>query len=134
MANTYSDELKAQVISEWMAGSSLNQLAATHSVPKPTVQHWVKGRERLVIPVSIPKKDPMEPYDLDRMAVDLVDGSVRAVTAIFRVTADDVWLKRQNAADLAVLAGVISDKLYRLLGAIQPAQADQPDDPPSITA
>jgi hypothetical protein len=120
MASTYSDELKAQVIAEWMAGASQKQLVAAYHVPQTTIRSWIAGHDRVVIaPSAAPKK--AEPYDLDRMAVDLVDGSVRAVTAIFGVTADDTWLKRQNAADLAVLAGVISDKLYRLLGAIQPS-------------
>ena len=119
MITSYPAEFKAQVISEFKAGSSLNQLAAAHHCPKSTIQGWVRQHERVRV---VPKKEnPLAAYDLDDMAVKLVDGSVSAVQAIFGVTKDDTWLKRQNAADLAVLAGVISDKLYRLLGAIGPA-------------
>ena len=119
----YSPELKAQVIAEWMAGASQKQLVTAFGVPQSTVRTWIRDRIR----VAPKKQDELAPYDLDAMAVGLVDGSVRAVTAIFGVTADDTWLKRQNAADLAILAGVISDKLYRLLGAIRPTNPELPE-------
>ena len=126
MANTYTPELKAQVIAEWKAWASQKNLVKQFWVPQTTLRAWVRPYERIS---AAPKKDPaLEPYDLDKMAVELVDGSVRAVTAIFGVTADSTWLKGQNAADLAVLAGVISDKLYRLIGAIR--QQDGPDTQP----
>jgi hypothetical protein len=118
----YPEGLQAQIVAEWKAGSSLNSLARGHDIPKSTVQRWVAHHPRVaVIPSTEPKKD-LAAYDLDEMALKLVDGSVNAVSRIFGVTEDDAWLKRQNAADLAVLAGVIADKLYRLVGAIQSGQ------------
>lgn len=125
MANVYSSAERAKVLSEWMAGASLNQLARDNGIPKSTVQRWVDGQKRVIAQSTGPKKD-VPVYDLDDMALKLVDGSVNAVTHILGVTQDDAWLKRQNAADLAVFAGVISDKLYRLLGAIQPVSSTKP--------
>ena len=116
MANTYTAEVKAQVIAEWKAGSSLGQLVKAHGIPKATVQNWVSTHERLQL-VQVPNTKT-EPYDLDKMAVELVDGSRRAILSIYRLAEDIEWLRSQNAADVAVLGGVISDKLYRLLGAI----------------
>ncbi len=120
---TYTDELKAQVIAEWKAGSSLNALVKAHGVPKTTVRSWVGPHDRVAIVHSAAPKKEVTTYNLDDMALRLVRGSVDAVDRIYGVTADDVWLKRQSAADLAILAGVIADKLYRLLGAIEPAPA-----------
>ena len=121
---TYPAEVKAQVIADWMAGASLGQLVKTYEVKKPTIQTWVRNRERLAVQVSTPKR---EPYNLDKLAVDLVDGSGKALVAIFRLAEDTEWLRQQNAADLAIYAGVISDKLYRLLGAV--TAAPTVDDP-----
>ena len=122
--NTYSPELKAQVIAEWMAGASLKQLALSYAVPKSTVQEWVKGHGRVAV---VPKNKEDDDRDLDSRAWGLVDGSFSALSRIHGVTQDDAWLKRQNAADLAIFAGVISDKLIRLLGAVQrpDSSADQ---------
>ncbi len=116
MARTYSPELKTQVIAEWKAGSSLDSLAKAHTMPKATVQAWTSHLER--VPVSIAKRP--EPYDLDEMAIRLINGSVNAVSAIHGVTEDGAWLRSQTASELAILLGVISDKLYRLLEAIHP--------------
>lgn len=116
MANTYAPDLKAQVIAEWKAGSSLNQLAQQFKIPKSTIQTWAEAHPRTML---IPKQNSLADYDLDGMAVELLDGSLGAIRAIQRAPADEAWLKRQDAQQLAILYGVISDKLYRLLGAIQ---------------
>ena len=127
MPTVYAPETKAQVIAEWKAGSSLNGLSKGHGIPKATIQRWVSLHPRIqVIPSTQPKKEQAT-YDLDAMALRLIEGSVTAVDRIYGVTSDELWLKRQNAADLAILAGVIADKLYRLLGAIQPAPAGEPN-------
>lgn len=114
---TYTDEQRAQVIAEWKAGSSLNQLARAHKMPKGTVQRWVQNLERVQVATQ---KNEVAVYDLDAMALRLIDGSVSAVSSIHGLATRSDWLEKQNAADLAVLLGVISDKLYRLLGAIRP--------------
>lgn len=121
MTRTYTDELKAQAIADWKAGASLGQLVKDYHVPKATAQGWLKGHERLAVQVSNPKK---EPYNLDQLAVELVDGSGKALVAIYRLAEDPTWLRQQNAADLGVFAGVISDKLYRLLGAVTAANGN----------
>ena len=130
---TYTPEFKAQVIAEWKAGSAMKGLARAHKIPQSTVQTWLKGHTRVaLVSAPDPKKKVAELYDLDAMALKLIDGSVSAVTAIHGVTLDGAWLQRQNAADLAILLGVISDKLYRLLGAIKRAAANAdpiPDKP-----
>ena len=112
---TYSDETKAKAIAEWMAGASLPQLAAAFSAPMSTVQGWVKGHTRVV---AVTKKG-LSDYDFDNAARQLIDGSVRAFTAILRAAEDPEWIKGHSPNEAAILAGVIADKLYRLLGAIE---------------
>jgi hypothetical protein len=111
----HPDDLKAKVIAEHMAGASLGQLAKAYNVPKPTVQRWVGGAPRY--PVSI-RKETLQTYDFDKVAVELIDGSVRAFTSILHAAEDHEWIKSHSPNEAAILAGVIADKLYRLLGSL----------------
>lgn len=75
--------------------------------------------------------------DLDDLAQTLVVENFRAIFAILRQSQDPAWLRQQNAKDLAILLGVSSDKLYRLLiavagGAQQPDEQEQPE--PNVIA
>lgn len=126
MTRKYDDALKAQVIAEHMAGASLGQLAGRFGVPKPTVQRWVGGAPRY--PISIQKTD-LATYDFDSKAVELIDGSVRAFSAILRAAEDPDWIKGHAPNEAAILAGVIADKLYRLLAAISHEPAETEDLP-----
>ena len=121
MVRQYEPEIQARVIAEWKAGSSLNQLAREFKIPKSTIQGWAEAHPRTML---VPKQNPLANYDLDGMAVELLDGSLGAIRAIQRAPTDEAWLKRQDAQQLAILYGVISDKLYRLLGAIR--REDEP--------
>ena len=124
MTRKYTDELRDQVIAEHMAGASLGQLAKAYGVSKPTVQRWVGGAPRY--PVSI-QKNTLSTYDFDGAAKELIDGSVRAFTSILRAAEDHEWIKGHSPNEAAILAGVIADKLYRLLGAIE--VGNEPDTP-----
>ena len=111
MANTYTAEVKAQVIADWKTGASLGQLVKAHGVPKTTVRAWVEGMDRTG--TVLKKNTPT----LDEMAWELVGESFAALRAILRKAQDDSWLDKQNANDIAIFFGVTSDKLLRLLAA-----------------
>jgi hypothetical protein len=70
--------------------------------------------------------DPQKRAELD----DLVGGLLRAIIVSLQVQteqfADKTWLRQQNAADLAVLFGVQSDKLFRILEAAHAADEQAP--------
>lgn len=111
---TYTDEVKAQVIAARRAGTSENALVTQFGVPKSTLRGWVKEAQ------SHPKTNSLATLDIDAIGLKLIDGSVSAVGAIAGVTLDPTWLRQQNAHDLAILYGVIADKLIRVLGAVKP--------------
>lgn len=116
---TYPNELKAQVIAERNAGASWKSLSARYEAPIPTIRHWVQSA-----PDSTLKTTRLSAYDWDAMALRLVDGSVSAVGSIQRITTNEKWIAGQNAHDLAILYGVIADKLYRLLNAVRRSPGD----------
>ncbi len=53
----------------------------------------------------------------------MLEASLASLTRIAKVTADDVWLKSQNAAELATLYGVKADKIIKILEAIERANS-----------
>lgn len=122
----YSSELRAQVIGEWMAGASLGQLSRAHQVPKSTIRGWIEGRSRSTLArPTAPKnqwdgRDQANERSIDEIFwMELIAG-IRASSAILSQVTDREWLLRQDAASLAVLYGVISDKRFRLLAAFEP--------------
>ncbi len=123
MASKYADEFKAQVIAGWKAGDSELQLAERYDVPRTTLQKWLKGHERAT-------KTSLTIYDYDAMAVRLIDGSISALGAIQNIASDKSWLEGQDAGQVAILYGVIADKLYRVLGAIRRPESDEPTGAP----
>ncbi len=108
MANTYTPELKAQVIAGWLAGGSYNGLAKQYDVNKETVRTWVRGMHR-----GVPPKNEEE---LDELSDSLVLAAFRACIAVYGQFQDKAWLSRQDADKLAVALGVSFDKLARLVG------------------
>lgn len=107
-----------------MAGSSIKGLAREHKVPESTVRGWTKGRRRVGVAPAPKKENEPEEFDLDAMAKGLVIGSVKAVRAILAAAEDPAWIYEYSPHEAAILVGVISDKLYRLLGAIQRPDSD----------
>lgn len=118
--NTYTPEVKASVVTAWMAGASLNQLVTQFSVPKTTVQRWTKGLER----VALERTTEPKTRTLADLASELAAESFNAAIAILRLAQDREWLDKQNANDLAILFGVNADKLYRLLPAFVGPNSD----------
>lgn len=127
---SYPDEVKNHARARWKAGDSAAQIAEAIGAPLSSVKRWVKGTERSSLPVvqlsreasSKTKTEPEEPptVDIDRIAARLIDGSSNALDAIGRLVATgdgSDWLKGQGAHELAILYGVISDKLVRVLAA-----------------
>lgn len=105
-------EVKAAVILEWKAGAPLAALVSKYQVPARTLRGWLKGQDRAAIAV---KNKPT----LDEMAYELVAETFGALIAIARNAQDPAWLQEQRADGLHLLFGVASDKLIRLLGAIE---------------
>lgn len=121
---TYTAEQRAQVVAAWKAGASLNAIVRAQGIPKSTVREWVKGVERIAVAPKTTQgaeEGETSALNIDAMAWRLVGGSFDALDAVHRLAQDPDWLRRQNAADVAIFFGVISDKLIRVLEAVRPA-------------
>lgn len=105
----YPDETKAAVMAALLAGQSINSVAREYKIPKSTVSRWKNGG----VPTSGTQKKEIGDLIMAYLTTTLETLAVQA-----RIFQNEDWLKKQNAADVAVLHGVQTDKSIRLLEAI----------------
>lgn len=117
----YSEQLKAQALALLMAGEAPARVAATLGIPIGTLKSW-KSRQRNgegVATVATEKRERIGELLLDYLEVTLE--TLKQQQLVFR---DVDWLKKQSAAEVAVLHGVGVDKAIRLLEGL--ADGDDP--------
>ena len=107
---SYSDETKAQVMAALLAGQSVSKVAADLKIPYSTVGTWAKEARGLIRDSSIQKRER-----IGELVVDNVEAALEATKALANVFADESWIRKQEASQLAVLYGVLSDKTVRVL-------------------
>lgn len=116
MARTvYSDEKKAAVLAALLMGQSINHVAKEYKIPVGTVKNW-KSRELKPATnavVATEKKNALGELILGLLEEELI--SLQEMSRAFR---DPEWLRKQNAADAAVLFGVMQDKAFRKIEAL----------------
>lgn len=115
---TYSDETKAQVMAALLTGQSVSSVAREYNLPKGTVSAWRKRDSRQVAEDATQKGTPIDELLSGYLKENLK--TLRAQAEFFR---EETWLKKQEASQLAVLHGVLSDKAIRLLEAF----GDEPE-------
>ena len=116
MSNQYSPDQKAAVLAALLAGQSVNSVAREYKLPKSTVSRW---KNEPVVPDGGTQKKEVGELVLDYLRSNLE--ALRAQTVMF---SDMAWLAKQNAADIAVLHGVMTDKAIRLLEAMERQTAE----------
>jgi transposase-like protein len=109
MAKGYNDETKAAVMAALLSGQSVNQVSKEYSIPKATVSRWKNG--------GVPSYGTQK-KEIGALLVSYLSTSLETLEAQARMFKNEEWLKKQNAADVAVLHGVVTDKAIRLLEAL----------------
>ena len=107
---TYTPEVKAQVIAAYQSGEAKKAISRRLGVPLTTVRQWLAQ----IAPVAAPENKSW----LDEQVWGLIADTINGLRAIARQAQDPGWLQQQHAHDLGVFAGVQSDKLVRILGAL----------------
>ena len=108
MAKKYSEEKKAAVLAALVEGQSLNQIAKEYKVPRSTVSRW-KNED---VPLNGTQKK-----DVGELLLGYLETNLESLKAQAEYFKTEEWLKKQNAADVAVLHGVMTDKAVRLIEA-----------------
>jgi hypothetical protein len=100
-----SDDEKAAVIAALLDGQSVSAAAREFNIPRQTVQVWKKQMPN----DSAPKKE------IGELIMELMRARLITLKAITDAIDNPDYLKRQPGSDLAVLYGVMDDKLVRQL-------------------
>lgn len=119
----YTPELKATVMSALLAGQSLNSVAEEYEIPRGTVATWKRLAKDGVYEADQPQKK-----EIGELLLDYLIFNLRALRAQSELFADRDWLKNQEASELAVLHGVMTDKAIRLMEAFGRADDDSNTD------
>lgn len=109
---THTDEVKAAAMAALVAGQSISEVAKKYKIPRGTVSNWA-GRVRRNGCVS-----PTTKKEIGKLLLEYLETNLAALKAQARVFADESWIAKQDASDLAILHGVCTDKAVRLLEAL----------------
>lgn len=117
--NSYSDETKAAAMAALLAGQSVGEVAREYKIPRGTVRSWKAKAESGGETVATQKKE-----EIGDLLVAYLETNLRTLRAQSEFFADREWLKEQNAQELAILHGVVTDKTVRLLEALNASDGD----------
>lgn len=112
MARKYSEETKAAVMAALLEGQSLSFVSQEYSIPKSTLQTWRKAAKGEGYEALVPKKE------IGELLLEYLETNLATLKAQAEFFKDETWLRKQDAAELATLHGVMTDKSVRLLEAM----------------
>jgi len=113
---TYDPEVKAQVMAILLTGQSVSSIAKEYNLPKGTVSSWRKQAERDALGVE--SKSTQKSREMGELILQYLEANLDALRMQAIAFQNPEWLHKQNAADAAVLHGVMTDKAVRLLEAM----------------
>ena len=120
MANhKYSEETKAAVMASLLAGQSVSQVSKEYKIPRGTVAGWSSKLNSGELIISNTKKG-----EIGDLLLNYLRANLKTLEAQVEAFSNSDWLVKQNAADAAVLHGVLTDKAVRLLEALSNAAND----------
>jgi transposase-like protein len=112
----YSDEVRARCLAALNAGESPAAVSAQYNVPAATLRSWKARAAQAGATPLVSEEKRLRMGDL------LVGYLTEVVTALRQqavVGGDAEYLKKQSAADLAVLHREFGDRLVRILEALE---------------
>ena len=116
-------ETRAAAVADVLSGESVTTTAKKYGVSRRAVQMW---RNQAGVPSHGALQTNERDY-LRRRIVEHTNANLDALAAIAQHVQNPAWLLKQNAHDLAILYGVIFDKLARLAVAVAGDGPDESD-------
>jgi hypothetical protein len=108
----YSEATKAAVMGALLTGQSAAAVAAAYKVPASTVRNW-KREASLDSGVTASQKER-----IGHLIIDNLEAALETTRVMLSAFADKDWIRKQDASEVAVLYGVIQDKVFRVLEAL----------------
>lgn len=110
----HDPEVRAAVMAALLQGQAVTAVAEEYKVPTSTVSRWKEAKRRAREAVG-KDADP----DVGGLLLEYLRENLETLRAQARAFRDLEWLRGQEAADVAVLHGVLTDKAVRLLEALE---------------
>lgn len=109
----YSEETKAAALAALLEGQSQAFVSREYKIPKSTLRGWKKAYDEQGGEKSAPKKD------VGTLILEYLQTNLETLKAQAEFFKDESWLRKQDAASVATLHGVMTDKSVRLLEAME---------------
>ena len=122
MSKSYSEETKAAVLAALLTGQSIASVAKEYKIPPGTVKSW-KSRQANgggVATIATEKKQ-----QIGDLLLEYLEANLKALRTQLIVFSNEAWLLKQTASEAAVLHGVLTDKMVRLLEALSAGHDDK---------
>lgn len=104
-ATQHPPELRAEVTAALLAGQGVGDVAKRYELPVSTVSRW-KGQADIT-------------DDIGDLLLKYLKTGITTLTEQHEVFRDPEWIRGQPAGEMAVLHGVLTDKVVRLLEALE---------------
>lgn len=104
----YDPEVRAAAMAALLAGQGVNEVAREYRLPSSTVSRWKKEAREMA----------GRSNDVGELLLAYLHTNLETLTAQAVAFRDAKWLREQQADQVAVLHGVLTDKAVRLLEAL----------------
>jgi transposase-like protein len=122
--SSYSVETKAAVLAALLEGQSVANVAKDYKMPLGTVSSWKNRQEKSL---DNPAEFATQKKSIGEQVFKLCEEHIKAATEIAKAVQDPEYIRSQQASDVAVLLGVINDKVFRILEAFDRNNARHQD-------
>lgn len=112
----HSDQVRAAVMAALLTGQSVTEAAKNHGIDRTVVGRWKQQLH------SSPLK---KSETIEALLLDYVRQNLMALQAQVEVAGRPEYILKQSASELAVLHGVMADKMIRILAAFEPIESER---------
>ena len=110
------DVTRAAVIAALLTGQGVTEVASAFKL-NPSVVSRLRARTHPLLKQEVATKKEI---DLEALILEYVRTNLRTLTAQSLETGKPEYILKQSASELAILHGVLADKTFRILSALEP--------------
>jgi transposase-like protein len=121
----HSDETRAAIMAALLAGQGVVETAKEFKVPKQTVSDMKAKLDERLGQSGLKK-------DIATQVLELLEIKLNALKAIAQSISRSEYIQKQPASEVAVLYGVLADKAFRILSALEPDEKTDAEKTPDI--
>ena len=114
-----SDEIRANIIASLLQGQGVNEVADEYEIPKQTVSNIKKA-----IKVDLGQVGTKKNKDISELVYEYLDEGFKTAIAGLQEVRKPEYIQKQDIASYATHFGILSDKLFRILSAINPGDPE----------